>query len=115
MPTRIEVDVTTGEIRKVELTQAEIDAAAAATAAATAAEIAAANTPEALRKATDEAERIAAKVDAQIIGDINRTDAEVNALVDQLFPTFTNPQKAFMRRLTRMAQFGARAKLRNGS
>jgi hypothetical protein len=66
------------------------------------------------RYAVDETERLAAKIDAQIIGDINMDAATVATIIDNLFPAFTNQQRTFLKRLVRLAQIGARAKLRNG-
>jgi len=71
----------------------------------------------AARVAIDDAERLAAKVDAQILGDINMDAATVATTIDALFAgaPFTNGQRTYLKRLTRMAQIAARAKLRNGA
>lgn len=110
MPTRIEVNVITGERKEVELTPAEILDAADRTAA----ELAIANSPEMLRKGVDESERIAAKQDAQILGDINMDAATVATTIDTIFNTLSVTQRTFLKRLVRVAQVGARIRLRNG-
>lgn len=72
----------------------------------------AAKVAAAARAAADQSEVEADKIDAQLIGDINLTKQGVSDAVDAVFPLFTNPQKAFMRRLVRMAQLSARRVLR---
>lgn len=66
----------------------------------------------AARAAIDAAEAAQAKADAQLIADLNLTPAEVNVAVDQLFSTWTAPQRAFLKRLTRMVLAAARRVLR---
>ena len=53
-------------------------------------------------------------IQSSIIGDINMDAADVATTIENLFPAFTNPQRTFLKRLVRLAQIGARAKLRNG-
>lgn len=74
--------------------------------------------PESPRVALDAAECAADKQDANLVGDMNKTAQEISDIVDALFPgpTYTNGQRAFFRRVARMAQHGARGrKLRNGT
>lgn len=60
----------------------------------------------------DETEAAQAKIDAQIQADLNLTAQGISDALDAIFPLFTAPQKAFMRRLTRMAQASGRKVLR---
>lgn len=66
------------------------------------------------RAATDENERQAAKLDAQILADINMTPADVATTIDTVFASWTAPQRTFMKRLVRIVLLAARRVLRNG-
>lgn len=70
-------------------------------------------TPDEIRFAADEIERQAAKIDAQILSDMNMTPAEVNSTVDTVFAGFSAAQRTFLKRLVRMVLAAARRVLRN--
>lgn len=85
-------------------TQAEIDALEGTDATGQAA---------ATRRATDETERQANAIDAQILSDLNMTSADITQLVDvTLFSTWTAAQRTFLKRLVRMVLAAARRALR---
>lgn len=71
-------------------------------------------TPAEARAALDVAELAVNKVDALIQSDLNMTNADVTALVDSIFSTWTAAQRTFMKRLVRMVLATARRVLRNG-
>ncbi len=66
----------------------------------------------AARAAIDSTEAQEAKLDAQIVTDLNRTRANIESTVDAAFPTATAAQKAIHVRTFVLAQASARKVLR---
>lgn len=111
MATRRECNVTTGVVLEVNLTPEEEAYAAAALAA----EQAYLASSPVVRKATDETERKAAVIDAQILPLVNQTKAEWITWAGANFPSLTAAEKTRLGILFWVVSVGVRRSIRNGA
>lgn len=110
LPFRVVVDLTAGP-SVAYLTAGEIADAQARAASETAAR----NTPEAVRKATDETERAACALDQQILPLVNQTKAEWNTWAGANFPSLTAAERTRLGMLFWVVAVGVRRAIRNGA